>query len=473
MRREWQRNCRRGTSFLIRLCLLAASGLILVLHARDATAELPSATALIDCRQPNVHPTVRCVRSTSLVIHTDLPDAAVQELIDRLEQTLKVVAKYFGRAPKGTLECFVVGDLENWSDASLKHPLARVVITGVGGATIGTRDRAGDRWVNKATVYCSDRPGIAEHEIVHAYCSQTFGATGPDWFKEGFAEMIHHQRLAGNAVNCPPAYIVDVRDERQVGIPEIVGKGRFTRGIADVFAGMLNDSGIRDGDDRCVPVRYWLPHCTESVVAVKPHYHRAWALCHFLYQNPNYSQRFRVLSKRYVSQSGESFQRLFGSAHRELCFEYDQFVRNIGLGYRVDKCRWNWNARFQPCQVGRTVSAEVQADEGYQPSGLVVTAGREYDCTLAGQWSTEADGPWLDARDSETMDGPIEAVIFDEYHLGSPFELTAGKSFISQQSGKLYLRCRDDWCGISDNRGSVRVRISIAANAARDRSSTK
>jgi hypothetical protein len=46
-----------------------------------------------------------------------------------------------------------------------------------------------------------------------------------------------------------------------------------------------------------------------------------------------------------------------------------------------------------------------------------------------------------------------------DYSLGKPFEIGAGGSFVADQTGQLYLRCRDDWHQLVDNDGGVSVRL--------------
>ena len=53
-----------------------------------------------------------------------------------------------------------------------------------------TRSVTGAQTQIKIVVFAAARPGVAEHEVVHAYCGQTFGTTGPLWYREGMAQLL-------------------------------------------------------------------------------------------------------------------------------------------------------------------------------------------------------------------------------------------------------------------------------------------
>ncbi|MBI2479217.1 MAG: hypothetical protein HYV60_11460, partial [Planctomycetia bacterium] len=58
-------------------------------------------------------------KSSHLRVRTDLPIADAKLLYQRLEKTLQFAARYWGKEPKGQIECYVVHDLAAWTDAQL------------------------------------------------------------------------------------------------------------------------------------------------------------------------------------------------------------------------------------------------------------------------------------------------------------------------------------------------------------------
>ncbi|HEV3003526.1 MAG TPA: hypothetical protein VGX78_03655, partial [Pirellulales bacterium] len=178
-------------------------------EARPAEAP-PDAAAAPSPAPPNVD-----YSSKHFLLHTDLPRDEALALIDRLEATLGVVSAYWDRPSRQVIECYVVHDLSQWPDTALPHPLARILIGGVGGGTVSKTEQNGKRTSLKAAVYASSHPGIAEHEAVHAYCAQAFGTAGPDWYKEGMAELANYRRRGRQDVDCPQE-VIDALHKGQV-----------------------------------------------------------------------------------------------------------------------------------------------------------------------------------------------------------------------------------------------------------------
>ena len=53
----------------------------------------------------------------------------------------------------------------------------------------------------------------------------------------------------------------------------------------------------------------------------------------------------------------------------------------------------------------------------------------------------------------------MEGVIFQNFTLSEPFALGAYGTFTPPSAGQLYLRCRDRWNELADNRGMMSVKI--------------
>lgn len=402
-------------------------------------------------------------RSKHFLIHTDLPPEAAQALEERLEATLAVVAKYWGRPSRGQIECYVVQDLAAWPDAALPHPLARVLIGGVGGGTVVRTQRIGKRTASKAEVYASARPGIAEHEAVHAYCSQTFGATGPDWYKEGMADMAYYRRHGQRDLRLPAEVRASLKQAKPRTLHEIVNRGRFTGTLADSVDTMLakHESLVKTQQAAShVPLEAWSAEHDKTAKTARESYLWSWALCHLLCENPNYADRFRALGLGYLTGQNTTFEQAFGPVAREICFEYDMFLQHLDDGYRVDLCAWEWNKQFLPAAQRPLAAVNVKAMRGYQASGLQVTAGEQYSYVATGSWTLASGAEAVAADGDAAGQGRLVGVLLDQYKLSEPFELGSRGSFTAPAGGKLYLRCRDAWHSLADNHGAISVRIT-------------
>jgi hypothetical protein len=367
---------------------------------------------------------------------------------------LTVAEDYWRVKPRGKIRCYLVASQENWTDAQLPHPLARISVGGVGGATVSVNVGGARRYA--ATIYAATTPGVVEHEVVHAYCLQAFGATGPDWYKEGMAEVMAFGGDGDPCVQYPKERLEELRKLGPKSINQVVGAGAMTSKISQSLEAMV----VRRADARAqVALSQWTESDAQNARQARQDYLWAWALCHFLAHNPNFSSRFRQLGESYLLNRDDSFERVFGPLGREMEFEFRFFLEHVAAGYRPDLCAWNWEARFRSLREGETIRRRVLAAGGYQPSGLSLTANRRYTFRAEGGWSTTAGGP-LTSADGDDGKGRLFAVVMSDYRLGTPFALGAGGTFTAPAAGNLYLRCSDGWDQLGDNRGEMTVHLA-------------
>lgn len=371
----------------------------------------------------------------------------------RMERTLTNAARYWGRKPRRRIECYVVEDLDNWPPNSLPHPLARVIVGGVSGATIGSWVNSGREAHRSAVVYASSERGVAEHEIVHAYCSQNFGTSGPYWYKEGMAEMAVLSNDPADGICCNQERLDLLRAKGLPTVEDVVTTGEYAARMSKTMTAMLDRR-----EDRQSPVSEakWTSADRRDFDSTRNQNLSCWLFCYMLHHNPNYSERFRSLGVGYLA-SRDSFQELFGAMRNEIAFEYDFLMDRVGPGFRVDLCSWDWNAKFHSLEECTSVDARVSAAAGFQPSGVMVQAGKTYAYRADGNWSLSDSTTELDADGDLRGQGVLVGIIMDDYRLSRPFVLGANGSFTAEHDGKLYLRCRDEWCQLDDNRGIVRV----------------
>ncbi|MEQ8790938.1 MAG: hypothetical protein RIC55_32040 [Pirellulaceae bacterium] len=393
--------------------LLAAFALVLL-----------SATSALAQRNRSEEPPIRDYTTKHFVVHTDLSQEEAKELMLRLETMLGYVAGYWGRPPSGVIECYVVKDLAKWPEGSLA-PEGRVKVAEGAGITISQSVRIDNKFKAKAVVYAIADRGTPQHEAVHAYCSQTFGTTGPVWYAEGMAEIGQYWREGEVAVNAHPEVIRYLSNSEPKKLTDIVSPLQFT------------------GDS-------W------------QNYAWRWALCYLLANNPNYADRFRPLGLGLLAEQPVSFELTYGAMAQEITFEYEFFIKHLAAGYRADLTSWNWSTEFRPLQkTGRPISSRIMAAGGWQPSSLEVTAGNEYAYDCSGSWKTSKGGPALTADGDEKEGlGRLVAVVMKDFQLSEPFALGAEGKFIAPSDGRLYFRCNDRWNELADNTGRMTVKLT-------------
>ena len=360
-------------------------------------------------------------RSQHFYIHTDLSPTEAKELLDRLEAMLKLMSKYWGRPPSGIIECYVVSDKTKWEGIAI-DPAGWASIEGGGGVTLSQKLSRGEQFVAKSTVYANSEHGTPQHEAVHAFCYQTFGRTGPTWYSEGMAEIGNYWRNGEKFVNVPKEVAAYLRSSTPKSLAEIVDPNQYT------------------GDS-------W------------QNYAWRWALCHLLDFSPNYSARFRELGLGLLHGKDVSFEKSFGAVAREIDFEYQFFLKHFDNGYRVDLCSWDWKSKFVPLVGSRPTTIKVAAAKGWQASHALVNAGEEYQYKTIGTWSLSKEATPVNADGDSGGAGRLVGIVMHDYTLGEPFELGADGSFTAPASGKLFLRCKDAWNELADNKGSLTVRL--------------
>ena len=106
----------------------------------------------------------------------------------------------------------------------------------------------------------------------------------------------------------------------------------------------------------------------------------------------------------------------------------------------------------------------VKADAAWQDTGVELIEGKPIIIQVTGTWvfhlevETTADGLTIP---KELRDFPLGCLVgmipSDDPKLAKPFVMGSGKQFISDRSGKLFLRMYDT--DPRDNRGSLKVEI--------------
>lgn len=357
-------------------------------------------------------------RSRNFLIHTDLPADDAHELLQKMETMLQIISRYWGAPSRKQIECYVIDDVQYWPPGLLSNVAADAVRGG--GITIARGIRRGNQLNMNAIVYASNRFGTPQHEAVHAYCYQTFGVTGPTWYAEGMAEMGNYW-VDGNSSVAAPDYVIQfLKRSKRKSIAEIT------------------DNRQQTGDG-------W------------QNYAWRWALCHFLVNNRNYSDRFRTIGVGYLTGKPASFERAFESKMEELEFEFEFFIDHLEQGFDVSGCTWNWKARFREHKGTRPVVAKIKADKGWQPGGLKVTKGKTYHYTTDGEWNTSDEADDVSATGHDDGTGALIGAIYDDHALSAEFVFDSDGVFTAIKDGQLMLRCRDKWNQLSDNDGTIIV----------------
>jgi len=360
----------------------------------------------------------RLIRSAHFRFLTDVSDREAQIILDKLETMVRLLTMYFGRAPTGFIDGYIVHDLSKWPEGLLKEPAGIAKIRARAGicfnSSLGNQRRA--------ELYSCDDHGVIQHECTHGFCHLAFGSTGPTWLAEGVAELGQYWKLDQLAVDANPGVIAYLqRATPKKSLLQIAIPGRTEAGDWQDYA--------------------W-----------------RWALCHLLANNPNYASRFKPLAIALMEKrEGVSFASVYGPVAKQISFEYDLFLQNLANGYRADLCAWQWGEKFKPLRTQRISKIKVKAAYGWQSSGLQLEKGVSYDLKTEGQWKISPGKTTYGGDGDREGRGRLRGIIFNDYRLSQPVSFGSASTFVAPADGQLFLRCHDDWASLGDNDGEITV----------------
>jgi hypothetical protein len=387
---------------------------------------------------------------------TDLPDTEAQQALRQMERVLGLVERYWQRPLPGQIHCYLVEDLEHWSAEQFPTPTAPQVLRQArGGTTLPTslgpgRDKAA------AIIYAMDEAGVVEHEVVHAYCFQAFGYGGPAWYREGMAELFSQQVASSLSGPCRAETVRRLRGTSSPTIQGVTRPERFHRLQNQL---LLPGENTVEGDASS-DEPHWPQPRQDRFAETRNAYAESWALCYLLYQNRNYRERFQSLGVHLLNGAPLTLEDAFLGRTREINFELAQFTENLNVGYRSDLCDWDWNGQARELEVGRSTTIRLHACRGFQSTRLRLSPGQQLDISTQGTWQVGKDDQATDADGQADGRGRLEGATLEEFALAGPIELGKQVRLNAERSGDLYLRCRDDWGELADNRGTIVVRMT-------------
>ncbi len=157
-----------------------------------------------------------------------------------------------------------------------------------------------------------------------------------------------------------------------------------------------------------------------------------------------------------------SFEETYGSMAEEISFEYLFFVKHIEQGFRADLCSWDWKKKPKLLIDRQVASTRVAAGRGWQPSGVTLKGGHEYEYSVAGTWQVADNKGEVTADGASDGRGRLVGVVMKNFQLSEPFPLGAYGKFVAPGDGHLYLRCQCGWGEIADNKGGVTAKLKLA-----------
>ena len=402
---------------------------------------------------------IRRLVGKRLTLYTDVPASAeVDGLVEAFDQAYPQWCRYFEVAedaePAWQMTGYLMRDRRRFDSLGLIPAEVPDFLHGYAlGYTLWMYDQPTDYY----------RRHLLLHEGTHGFMYTRLGGTGATWYMEGIAErLVTHDEQDGRIVL---GHFPVAREE----VPMLA---RIKLVQDAVTAGRR----LSLDDVRALSYREFVQNEAYAWV---------WSAAAFLDEHPVYRQRFRELQRHVrATDFDAAFERLF-AADRQACeVEWALFVDTLEHGHDVPRTALD----FSPGTPWQTGSQEivVQADRGWQNTGLWLEAGRAYKLRASGRYQVANEPrPWWCEPGGVTIRyyrgaplGILQAAVWgEEDSAAMPDDQSAGGEadelsgflqptnvglrarVVAPAGGTLYLRVNDSAGELDDNAGTLQVRI--------------
>ena len=393
---------------------------------------------------------LRIIRGRHLHLITDLPKS---KEIDRLPQLFDAAvpfwADYFRLEDKMVEDWkmlgILVGDPGRFASTTLLNRVPRLQHGFSVGNWLWVHEQESDYY----------RRHLLLHEGVHGFMNHFFGFCGPNWYMEGLAELLgtHHWDEKTNELILP--YFPENRE-----IVPLWGRIRIINDLRTQNQSRSIESVLTmpfDGADNT------------------PSYAWSWGLAAFLNGHPLYGDLLRDAVVD-VSLPHAEFTRRFRAKLESIQsgrihVDWNDFLARLEYGYDFERNAVRDLTPGKPLQNrGREIT--VQADQGWQNTGILVEKGKTYSFQAKGRfqlaregrkiWWSEPGGVTIRYYQGRPLGLLLGAVLpegkearFDLFPVGDAATWTA------PETGTLFFRLNDPPAELRDNSGTVAVKVEL------------
>ncbi|QDU45873.1 hypothetical protein Mal52_43700 [Symmachiella dynata] len=389
--------------------------------------------------------------SQRLILYTDIDPEVAKPLPGLMDEAYRAWEEYFGPLPPNRagsdfqMTGYLMGDKRLFVETGLLPEDLPDFPHG--------RNRGIEFWMNDQE-HDYYRRHLMIHEGTHCFMTAMPGVLAPSSYMEGMAELFgtHRTDAQGRTTfRIMPTESLEVRGWGRLQIIAAECAAGRPQSVMDIF-NYGHNSFLK----------------TES-------YAWSWALCKFLDAHPRYRDRFRELGGYLQgTQFSRKFQEFYRTDLSELNREWALFTSGLNYDYDVERAAIKFPAT-QALAAGRETSVEIQANRGWQSSGVEVEAGAAYEITAEGMvtlaqtprpWEATAEGITIRYHDGQPL-GRLLAVVVPKNATAALADgiepVGAAATLRPRVSGTLFLRVNDAWGELSDNGGTYRVRVTRRA----------
>ena len=285
------------------------------------------------------------------------------------------------------------------------------------------------------------------HEFTHCFMTCVTGSTNapPPWYMEGMAEYFATHRITKDG----PVFGVMPENKK-----DYQGFGRTT------FINRAVASGTG--------------HRLAKVMQVKPTdpaiYPWSWAACWFFTEHPKYGPSFRRIGNHnsYASFM-QKFAPLVGNDSAKLEIRWHEFINQLVDGYDLTRGAVTMS-NCKPLVIGGSTKFVLQANQGWQSTGVQLEANAIYTVQLAGRfqvndkpkpWMSEPNGVSIQYVQGKRLGCVLGAIVqlTDRDSLSKAMEIGSNKE-LQNKTGDLYLRINDAMNSLANNAGTATATIT-------------
>lgn len=384
-----------------------------------------------------------------LTLYSELPLSKVESLADAFDQAFDQWCTYFDVDPREMADWrmtgFLIVDRDKFRRLGLIPPFIPQFREGFG--------IDGYLWmVDQEDDY--RRRQLLLHEGTHGFMLGRFGSCGPPWYMEATAELISMYRID---------------DEGRITLNDMPRSSEEAPWWGRLLVLRKEyDAGRAKTPDEIMH----LPDVVEL-----EDYTWCWALAYFLDRHPRYRQRFHEMPQRVAQRSfTDLFRKQYADDWDQLSEDWQVFLSEFDFGHDVAACEVDYTA--QPRQPGANALFEVQADHGWQNSGICVEAGEPYIIEAVGRYQiAEEPRPWISEPNGVTIRyyrghprGMLMAGLRSDAlnereettGLAHPIPVGLRTAFTPETDGTLFFRINESSGELGDNEGKLTVRVRPA-----------
>lgn len=392
---------------------------------------------------------IRKIEGRHIDLYTDVRDDEVESYVQAFDLAVPQWAAYFGVENPGPEAFHVRGCLIFDQD---RFRAAGLLPANIPPFLHGYQDN-GELWVYPQPGDYFTRHLIL-HEGTHAFMRRVLQGSGPPWYMEGIAELLATHRWENGKLQLKQTLMS--KDEAPYWGRVKIVRDEFAAGRA-----LSLESIMKYG---------WRAH-----LQTEP-YGWSWAACAFFDGSPEYQPVFRQLhqqvSDRTITFSQKFIDRLPGDWN-QVTEQWQLFTAEMDYGYDHERAAIEYRPT-QPLEGEKSLA--IQANRGWQSSGLRLDAGKRYRVVAEGDftlgqvpkpWRSEANGITIHYHQGRPL-GILLGAIRDENSrlegltpLATPFVIGQDLEISPEKSGTLFLRINDAPSALSDNTGELNISVRI------------